>query len=660
MYRSYFENAQLALAAYAENVAPGMAPDDYRTALIRAGMASSQADDFADRYSVVHQQENDLAGFSATLFWDNQQNRYAFAIRGTEDTPDFIDADPDIFAHGIAYRQIVSLYNYIQRLITPVGQEVSQYSLREWLVPPDDRLYVEVYPGRYLSLEWGGVVTGLSPANQPTPFVSAPVDVTGHSLGGHLAIAFARLFPELCGQVHTYNSPGFEVGEPQVEQFFDLLAGRPTTFPSAEDVTNIFANESLEADEPGWNAVAGLHTLPGGEPDVQIYIESQTPPTSEPEPPSARNHSQMILTDSLALHDLVAELAPDADAVVLASALNAVSRQTHDSLETALASLRRLFMGQEDPYAKDPQTGNSEEARDAYYVAIQELRDNVLFGQTAASANAVLLSLADYTDSAQLVASARNSLAFRYALKYLEPFVLLNIHSVYAQHNGNNQLDLYDPVTGQGMTDQYLANRAGFLAEVLRVRTEDGEFPNYSQPNAAPLYYKDVATGYEIYLGEEEPGLVDRLLGHPSPAALPQIQFGSDQDDSLIQGGNKEDRLYGGGGDDKLLGGEGTDYLEGNQGDDFLVAGQFGSQDTDRDILQGGKGDDFYIAGYNDVVSDSDGFGRVIFEGETLRGGSRAAGETAYKSDGCRSVTDLILLNFLDAFGCGRDNLLRV
>src|SRR6185436_14092224 len=35
-----------------------------------------------------------------------------------------------------------------------------------------------------------------------------PVTVAGHSLGGHLALLFGRLFPSVTEHVYTYNAPG--------------------------------------------------------------------------------------------------------------------------------------------------------------------------------------------------------------------------------------------------------------------------------------------------------------------------------------------------------------------------------------------------------------------------------------------------------------------
>jgi hypothetical protein len=82
---SYFEQAQLFLAAYALNLQQGMSGSSqtlaYLDALTFAGMSKKQAEVFANSYAVVNQ-FTDSSGFSATVF-DKGGVKY-FAIRGTE------------------------------------------------------------------------------------------------------------------------------------------------------------------------------------------------------------------------------------------------------------------------------------------------------------------------------------------------------------------------------------------------------------------------------------------------------------------------------------------------------------------------------------------------------------------------------------------------
>lgn len=66
---NYFEQAQLALAAYALSLQQGMSGtvqgDIYRQALKTAGMPATQAATFASTYTVVSQYTDALSGFSA-------------------------------------------------------------------------------------------------------------------------------------------------------------------------------------------------------------------------------------------------------------------------------------------------------------------------------------------------------------------------------------------------------------------------------------------------------------------------------------------------------------------------------------------------------------------------------------------------------------------
>ncbi|KJV05284.1 hypothetical protein VZ94_19180, partial [Methylocucumis oryzae] len=52
-----------------------------------------------------------------------------------------------------------------------------------------------------------------------------------------------------------------------------------------------------------------------------------------------------------------------------------------------------------------------------------------------------------------IVETAKTDIAWRYALKQLNPFVISDIS--YDQHNTDGALDMYDPETGEGsLTEQ--------------------------------------------------------------------------------------------------------------------------------------------------------------------------------------------------------------
>ena len=156
----------------------------------------------------------DISGFGATLF-DNGDDK-VLALRGTEfgvDTrADLLQASfAGIGLLGMALPQAVSMVNLILRLrADPNDTQVPQLHLVTASTPISDRSIAIatnllrtsfVYIDFYRSYDGQGV-GGIAPGEKIT--------VTGHSLGGHLAVLAARLFPDLVDAAFAYNSPGFD------------------------------------------------------------------------------------------------------------------------------------------------------------------------------------------------------------------------------------------------------------------------------------------------------------------------------------------------------------------------------------------------------------------------------------------------------------------
>lgn len=79
--QTYFENAQLSMAAYAD-LTEGMTRDRYITELKAVGFTDSLATHFASTYSIVSVSSPNLNGFSAVLFRKNDGSNERFlAIR---------------------------------------------------------------------------------------------------------------------------------------------------------------------------------------------------------------------------------------------------------------------------------------------------------------------------------------------------------------------------------------------------------------------------------------------------------------------------------------------------------------------------------------------------------------------------------------------------
>ncbi|MEG3789368.1 calcium-binding protein [Lysobacter sp. CCNWLW3] len=109
---------------------------------------------------------------------------------------------------------------------------------------------------------------------------------------------------------------------------------------------------------------------------------------------------------------------------------------------------------------------------------------------------------------------------------------------------------------------------------------------------------------------------------YPASALNPGSVLIGDGGDDILLGGSWDDRLSGGADNDTLHGGYGADILLGGSGDDLLDGGMA----TDR--LEGGAGfdtysfstDDLKNAGTRDTITDSDGSGRITFNGVDLSG----------------------------------------
>lgn len=104
---------------------------------------------------------------------------------------------------------------------------------------------------------------------------------------------------------------------------------------------------------------------------------------------------------------------------------------------------------------------------------------NLLFGATStittplpADLNGGEQYLLDASFSVDdMIEHARNSEAWRYALRELNGFVIEDVD--YARHNADGSLDLYDPVAGTGaMTENYLEDRATMLGWKLLYESE--------------------------------------------------------------------------------------------------------------------------------------------------------------------------------------------
>lgn len=218
-------------------------------------------------------------------------------------------------------------------------------------------------------------------------------------------------------------------------------------------------------------------------------------------------------------------------------------------------------------------------------------------------------------DSYEIVANARDSIAWRYALRELNPFVITDAD--YARHNTDGSLDLYDEATGTGtMTDRYLADRAAMLAWRIRYEVAGARDDNYGQRDGPKPYNEDWDTNTVqgnwdfVDLGTRLPGgqpLTLAIDGAGLSLSDHQVVFGTTANDT-INGESESDSLYGMAGDDTLNGKEGSDYLEGHGGADTLTGGD--GADTLLDAFGNDRLDGGDSNGQRDII---DRLGNLFF-----------------------------------------------
>ncbi len=280
---TYFENAQLSLAAYA-NLSVSMSNDQYRAELLEKGFTDALASQFVATYRIAADTFTDAhTGLSVTLFQRNASSENTMAIRGTDSLIDIaIDGLILTGEADILNPQYISLKNY------------------------------------YLQL----VAQGRLGANEL-------MNVTGHSLGGYLAQAFTVDHAVNVAHTYTYNTPG--TGGIIVDALQRLGVG-DTTIPSSL-VTNIVSKN-------GFSAATEFGTQIGTA--VNIYIESETGPLA-----FLHNHSIETAMDALALYDLFAKIDSNLehDLPTVSNILEATSTDAGESLERTLDALAKALQG---------------------------------------------------------------------------------------------------------------------------------------------------------------------------------------------------------------------------------------------------------------------------------------------------------------------------
>jgi hypothetical protein len=524
--QDYYKYSQLSSLAYVDwsdssvgldkipNLAATQAIKDANSAGRMPGESAGDIDTLGEKFfmqdgwRIADFQPNDNAGFKASLFTNAATGEKVLGIAGTEPDVnpylDLIKADfKEIGDYGMAISQAVSLFNYIQCLQAPQGStDVLQLELIiDYVVPPSgDYVTVGLVPPRYLSVvasQTGAGLGLLSPADNVT--------ITGHSLGGHLAALGQRLFPELFDDTVTYNAPGFDpnlgvslwpdsissvisLGNKLTDEFIDTFFKPYLTTPPLSDFGNVSVMVS-EDSAPG-NDGSGVSStwITGTQAGPQQSVTTE-------------QNSHMIepFMDSLAVQVLLEKLNPEIGLVGAGELIQAASKDAGKSEEVLLDALSELLIDDPRPkLAKNPNDiadGLDFWINAGNFLKRTEIHNRIIELETAIDdQNLTLTSLVNLSQS-DIETQALNNIAYRYALVNLNPFAVVGANDLYDSFNLNGELDIFDPVTGDGqLSNMYLADRAEMLANLIYCNIHD---TTDAGGDGSPILYTDIRAGAE-------------------------------------------------------------------------------------------------------------------------------------------------------------------
>ena len=620
--------------------------------------------------------DNSTTGFAATMF-KGPNERYVLGVRGTEDGvwQTFIDllwSDlKEIGYIGLALSQTVSMVNFILRLQAPTSNSnVLQFDLQSSSLPtpPAATNYIGGPNGWFWLTPRATGAQGLGAIP-----VGAHIDVTGHSLGGHLAAMAARLFPGLIDQAVIFNAPGFDPATAGVLQtaanvtpLGQVMSAMLPAQKLTDEAIGMFGHYLPVAPAAAFRNVTSFESedlAPGQETDLISGIVTGMPSGPEYDVSvEVKSHGMGQIVDSLAFQQLLARLDTGLGLDSFEILNRIASNSDTTALEMLLVSLERLL---KDPNAAanlpivEAGTGVPPFVRSGDFVARSSWYQRWKFLHDALTGNPSpeMSSVASLpgkviitygTPSQDFPAAANSDFGEFIALKTLAPFAFapnLNVvgaaaaldavwnqvhHSDFVAWSDDKTMrDRGDEAPALNFSDTWYGDRAEMLRRLLTVN-QDNEPRVTDVPSSA---------AQPTSFGNDETAFVDLAQGieirqRAVDSKTSYVIFGSEYGEIgsyAIKGAAERDDLYGGGGDDELQGLAGDDYIEGNEGNDVLAGG------AGNDTLRGGKGLDRYVLGLAesgaDTIADSDNSGRLVVDGTEIAG-FNATGRNAYQSTG--------------------------
>ena len=337
--QSAYINALLADAAYIDLPVGAISRDqweDPKKGALSKRMTLPLAKFIADNFEVINTRlAHDIpvldSGFDAIVWKGRKGTPYEgkvfLSARGTESGTDMLIADVDLTINSLARSQAIDMINWWSRITTERGKPALQVGCKNRYVY-DEHAGHDIFIGREFVL---------APAVQGEGLISAEdlargVQVNGHSLGGHLASVFARIFGKQTHIEHvsTFNSAGFA---PDSDAIFQQLQGLLPqeyglpSFPDAQLQSNYFAGNGINVTTNSFyfNQVGRR---------ISLFQEEGTGLT---------NHYMYRLTDMLALGNALEKLAPDLSIEALNQIISSGSHIAKGSLEGVLDAVRHFI-----------------------------------------------------------------------------------------------------------------------------------------------------------------------------------------------------------------------------------------------------------------------------------------------------------------------------
>ncbi len=282
---------------------PGLQVADGGVSFEDRGFTHPQFEEFQRTYRVLHHQPDSATGFSATLFENVSTGELHLAFRGTNGAMDLLqDA-------SLAVSLAVQFGDWLQN-------GAVETFLRD---------------------------AGLIDANGAAmPEYAGRIQLSGHSLGGHLALWTASQHADLVARVDTFNGAGLNYQHPLVVLLETLW--NETIAPGANALVGGAIHNYYAEPGPEFTAT-GLFAYRPGE-HVPLFIEHAPGEV-------LATHDMSKLVDALAAYRLFAAIDPSLDAAQMGAILEAASNDSQGSIAAAVralgASLGGAYAGVSDP-----------------------------------------------------------------------------------------------------------------------------------------------------------------------------------------------------------------------------------------------------------------------------------------------------------------------